>query len=383
MGYPLDPELAAAVAMMAEVDISDLAAARASQAAELADALAEVDERGVEVWEVQAVGPQVRLGAAATSPARDDWRRASHGDGQPSDRGAVGVPPTPEGLWTSEGASGTAAMHGPSGHGPSQHGPGHGDGRTTVGVRIYRPRDAAGPLPAVLGIHGGGFVLGSPDVDHATSLRFARELPAVVVAVDYRLAPEHPFPAALVDCYAALCWLHEHTAELAVDPARIGLWGDSAGAGLAAGVALLARDLGGPAVAYQHLHSPAVDDRLTTESARLFTDTPVWNRRNAQLSWEWYLGAGVPGGEGVSPYAAPARAGDLAGLPPAFVAVMEFDPLRDEGLAYAKALEAAGVPTTLRFYPGTFHGCWAVEHAALARRVVAEAVAALREGLAP
>ncbi|MGP4113469.1 alpha/beta hydrolase [Streptomyces sp. 4N509B] len=255
-----------------------------------------------------------------------------------------------------------------------------------VRLRIYRPRGVPGPLPAVYGIHGGGFVLGSPDVDHATNLRFCRELPAVVVSVDYRLAPEHPFPAPLLDCYAGLCWLAEHAEELGVLPERIALWGDSAGAGLAAGVALLARDLGGPPIHHQHLHSPALDDRLTTHSARVFTDTPVWNRRNARLSWDAYLGPGVPGGEDVSPYAAPARAaeeGSLAGLPPAFVAVMEFDPLRDEGLAYARALGAAGVPTELRFYPGTFHGSWGIEHAAIAQRIAAEGLAALRTGLSP
>ncbi len=313
MGYPLDPELAAAVAMMAEVDISDVAAARAAWAAELAVSVAEADERGVEIREVRAPGPE----------------------------GAGEVP-----------------------------------------LRIYRPLGAQGPLPAVYGMHGGGYVSGSPDVDHDTNLRFCRELPAVVVSVDYRLAPEHPFPAALDDCYAGLCWLAEHAAELSVDPDRIGLWGDSAGAGLGAGLTLLARDRGGPPICFQHLHSPALDDRLATDSALRYTDTPVWNRRNAELSWEAYLGPGGPGAPDVSPYAAPARATDLTGLPPAFVAVMEFDPLRDEGVAYAEALRAAGVPSELRCYPGTFHGSAAVTHAGIARRVTAEAMAALRKGTA-
>ncbi|UED86625.1 alpha/beta hydrolase [Streptomyces profundus] len=308
-GYPFDPELAAALAMMAEVDISDLAAARRAQAAELREAMALADGRGVRVREVWAPGRS----------------------------GGLKVP-----------------------------------------LRIYRPVGVPGPLPAVLSLHGGGFVLGTWDVDHEGNLRFSRELPAVVVAVDYRLAPEHPFPAALDDCHAALCWIADQAEELGVDPGRIGVWGDSAGAGLAAGLALLVRDTGGPAPRCLHLHSPALDDRLTTGSARRFTDTPVWNRRNARLSWERYLGSGQ---EAVSPYAAPARADDLTGLPPTCVAVMEFDPLRDEGLAFAEALTAAGVATRLRFYPGTFHGCAAVTHSGVAQRITADALAALRQGL--
>ncbi|RBM04547.1 alpha/beta hydrolase [Streptomyces sp. PT12] len=312
MRYALDPELAAALAMMAEVDISDLAAARAAQAAELAVAMRDADATGVCVRDERVPGP----------------------------------------------VAGTA-----------------------LSLRVHRPADARGPLPALLSMHGGGFVLGSPDVDHESNVRLCRELPAVVVSVDYRLAPEHPFPAALDDCWTALRWLADNAPALGVAPDRIGLWGDSAGAGLAAGLALLARDRGGPAIRHQHLHSPAVDDRLTTGSAREFTDTPVWNRRNARLSWDAYLGPGVPGSAAVSPYAAPARARDLAGLPPASVAVMEYDPLRDEALAYAGALRGAGVRTTLLFYPGTFHGAVIVAHSAIARRVMDDALAALRAGL--
>ncbi|SOD62378.1 Acetyl esterase/lipase [Streptomyces zhaozhouensis] len=314
MGYPLDPELAAALALLADVDLSDLAAARAAQAAELAAATAGVDTRGVAVREVLA--------------------------------------------------------------------PGRAAGDPKVPLRVYTPEGRRGPLPAVYGVHGGGFVLGSPDVDHEFSLRLARELAAVVVAVDYRLAPEHRYPAPLDDVYAGFLWLGEHAAALGVDPGRIALWGDSAGAGLAAGAALLLRDLGEPMPCHLHLHSPALDDRLATGSARVFTDTPVWNRRNAHLSWEAYLGPGVRGGAHVPGYAAPARARRLAGLPPTFVAVMEFDPLRDEGVAFAEALRAAGVPTEVRLYPGTFHGCAAVAHSGVARRINADALAALRAGLA-
>ncbi|GHH78610.1 hypothetical protein GCM10018793_29520 [Streptomyces sulfonofaciens] len=159
--------------------------------------------------------------------------------------------------------------------------------------------------------------------------------------------------------------------------------GDSAGAALATALTLLARDRGGPAICFQYLCSPALDDRLATASARHYTDTPVWNRRNAELSWAAYLGAGVPGSDGVPSHAAPGRAGagELAGLPPAFVSVMQFDPLRDEGIAYAQALLAAGVHAELHVYPGTFHGAIMVEHAAVIRRVTQDADAALRRAL--
>ncbi|MEE1930098.1 alpha/beta hydrolase [Streptomyces sp. TRM 70351] len=261
--------------------------------------------------------------------------------------------------------------------------PGPGGGAPAVRLRVYRPEGAPGPLPAVYGIHGGGFVLGSPDADHDWNLLLCRELAALVVSVDYRLAPEHPHPAPLEDCYAGLRWLAADAGGLGVRPDRIALWGDSAGGGLAAALTLLARDRGGPAVCFQHLCSPALDDRLETPSARLFTDTPVWNRYNARLSWDAYLGRGVRGTAGVPAYAAPARAAgaELSGLPPAYVSVMELDPLRDEGVAYARALRAAAVPTRLRVVPGAFHGAWAVGYAGVIRRATAEAVAALRGAL--
>ncbi|WP_410538830.1 alpha/beta hydrolase [Streptomyces sp. KL2] len=312
--HRFDPELAAALPLIPEVELLDLDAARAAQAGQVAAAVAAADTAGVDVGEIGVPGPA----------------------------GAPGVR-----------------------------------------LRLYRPQGVHGPLPAVYGMHGGGFMLGSPDVDHDWNLLLCRELRVVVASVDYRLAPEHPFPAPLEDCYAGLCGLVERSGELGVLPDRIALWGDSAGAGLAAGLALLARDRGGPAVCFQHLCSPALDDRLSTPSARRFTDTPVWNRRNAAISWDAYLGHGVRGTADVSPYAAPARAGvmALAGLPPAYVSVMEFDPLRDEGIDYARALLAAGVSAELHLLPGTFHGAWAVEHAAVIRRATAEAVAVLGRAL--
>jgi acetyl esterase/lipase len=150
---------------------------------------------------------------------------------------------------------------------------------------------------------------------------------------------------------------------------------------LCAALALLARDRGGPAIAFQYLGVPEIDDRLETPSMRAFVDTPLWNRPLAELSWDRYLGAGVRGTENVPVYAAPARATDLGNLPPAYISAMEFDPLRDEGIAYAQALLAAGVTVELHLFPGTFHGSRMVQQATLTRRETAEATAVLARAL--
>jgi acetyl esterase len=215
----------------------------------------------------------------------------------------------------------------------------------------------------------------------AQNLRLARELGVVVVTVDYRLAPEHPYPAPLEDCYAGLVWTAKNADALGIDPDRIAIHGASAGGGLCAGLALLARDRGGPAITFQYLGVPELDDHLDTPSMRRFVDTPLWNRPRAVISWDSYLGAGKPGGPDVPIYAAPARATDLTGLPPAYVSVMEFDPLRDEGIAYAQALLQAGVSVELHAFPGTFHGSALVEQAAVSRREADEALVVLRRAL--
>jgi acetyl esterase/lipase len=248
-----------------------------------------------------------------------------------------------------------------------------------VRVRVYHPEGADGPLPGVLYIHGGGFCVGSIETEHPGAAQAALQAEAVVVSVDYRLAPEHPFPAGVEDCYAALVWLAEHAAALGVDGERLAVMGGSAGGGLAAGTALLARDLQGPRLCFQVLNIPELDDRLDTPSMKAFTDTPLWNRANAIQSWRHYLGDAW-GGE-VSPYAAPARAKDLRGLPPAYVSTMEYDPLRDEGMRYAMRLLEQGVSVELHQYPGTFHGSAMIAHAEVSKRASAEMMDALRRGL--
>jgi acetyl esterase/lipase len=260
-------------------------------------------------------------------------------------------------------------------------------GEPALSVRVYTPVGAPKTRPGVLYIHGGGFCFGSVEFEHAGALAAAHAAAAVVVSVEYRLAPEHPFPAGLEDCHAALVWLAGEARALGVDAGRIAVMGQSAGGGLAAGLALLARDRGGPRLCFQALGIPELDHRLETPSMREFVDTPLWNRPNAIMSWRCYLGAsGTRGGFGaaageVSPYASPALAKDLRGLPPAYVSTMEFDPLRDEGIEYALRLLQAGVRVELHQYPGTFHGSGLVAGAAVSRRAQAEWLDALARGL--
>ena len=251
-------------------------------------------------------------------------------------------------------------------------------------VRIYTPEGMNQTSAGLLYIHGGGFAIGDLDSEEAAAVMICRELQVVVISVDYRLAPEHPYPAGLEDCYAALQWMHSQAGALQVDPQRIGVRGGSAGGGLSAALALLARDRGGPALCFQYLGIPELDDRLQTVSMTEFTDTPLWHRPNAVLSWNFYLGDSYrPGGDEVPIYAAPARASvaELRGLPPAYVTTMEFDPLRDEGIEYALKLLQAGVAVELHNFPGTFHGSELLAEAEVSKRGSDEGLEALRRGL--
>ena len=223
-------------------------------------------------------------------------------------------------------------------------------GRPDVRVVVYR-RESAKPLAGVVWIHGGGYLFGSAEDERARGI--AEQLDAVVVSVDYRLAPEHPFPAATEDCYSALLWVVEKAEELGIDASRLAIGGASAGGGLAAGLALMNRDRGGPALSMQLLLYPMIDNLHDTPSGQI-TNHPVWNQQTSFNAWEMYLD-GVPG-ENASPYAAATRAKDLAGLPPAYVCVGAEDLFRDEDIDYARRLMAAGVACELSVYPGMFHG---------------------------
>lgn len=243
-----------------------------------------------------------------------------------------------------------------------------------VPVRLYLPHQAQG---AIIWLHGGAYVMGDVHTEHPWAARVAESSGAVVISVGYRRAPEHRFPAALDDAYAVLTWVAEHAAELGVDPARIAVGGHSAGAGLAAGLTLLTRDRNGPPICFQLLNQPGLDDRMDTWSARTFTDTPWLYRDKLARSWQHFLGD-TP----ATPYAAPGRADDLSGLPPAYLATAEFDPLRDEQIAYALRLLQSGVSVELHQWPGTFHGSQAILSAEVSQRQIAELSAALRRALA-
>lgn len=222
-----------------------------------------------------------------------------------------------------------------------------------VPVRIYTP-EGTGPFPALVYFHGGGWVFCNLDTHDGVSRQMANRVPAVVVSVDYRLAPENKFPAAVEDAYAATTWVAENASALNVDAQRVVVIGDSAGGNLAAVVALMARDRGGPKLAYQVLICPVMDYPIPgLPSYHELAEGYNLTRKNMIWFWERYLNSEQ---EASNPYAVPLRAESLKGLPPAFVITAEYDPLRDEGEAYVTRLQAEGVPARLKRYDSMIHG---------------------------
>lgn len=258
-----------------------------------------------------------------------------------------------------------------------------GPSGSALPVRIYWPPSDGdgqpggdGPPPVVVFLHGGGWVLCGLDTHDQTCRALTREAGAVTVSVDYRLAPDARFPAAAEDAYAAACWAADNAADLGGDPSRLAVAGDSAGGNLAAATALMARDRGGPALAFQLLVYPVLDHRRDTPSYRENAQGFFLTGDHMRWFWEQYLG---PGGDGGHPYASPLLADDLAGLPPAHIVTAECDPLRDEGEAYCRRLRAAGVAADLRRYDGMFHGFFGMgDLLDGARRAQGAAFAALR-----
>jgi acetyl esterase/lipase len=239
-------------------------------------------------------------------------------------------------------------------------------GDPPVRVRVYRPKGVEGTLPCLYSMHGGGYVLGRHTMEDLLFDRWCPQLGIVGVSVDYRLAPETPYPGPIEDCYAGLRWVHEHAGELGVDPACVGVHGLSAGGGLAAALALLARDRGGPPIKFQVLVAPMLDDRQVTGSSQL-DGLPVWSRESNTFGWRSYLGE-LYGRDDVPYHAAPARTTDLSGLPPTFVSVGALDGFRDEDVDYALRLNQAGVPAELHVYPGAPHGLQIATESDVCRR---------------
>jgi acetyl esterase len=248
------------------------------------------------------------------------------------------------------------------------------EGHADVPVRIYTPHGLDGPAGVLVFFHGGGFLAGSIDSHDGTVRELAVGAGCVAVSVEYRLAPEHPYPAALDDCLAALRWAAAHASEIGGDPARIAIGGDSAGGNLAAAVALRNRDEGGPSPVFQLLVYPVTDVGCATPSMTANATGYMLTADSMRWMWATYLGEAAADA-GSDPYASPAAAADLAGLPPALVITAEFDPLRDEGEAYGAALAAAGVPTEVVRYDGQIHGFFSM-HALAPQSKVAIDVAA-------
>jgi acetyl esterase/lipase len=229
------------------------------------------------------------------------------------------------------------------------------EGAPEVTLLVLSPVAATTPLPLIYYVHGGGLIGGDRSVGVNAMLPYVAEGLAVVVSVEYRLAPEHPHPAPILDAYAGLSWCARNAADLRVDPDRLMVAGASAGGGLAASLALMARDRSFPVLSHQILICPMLDDRIETPSSQMLDRFGVWDRHDNLFGWTALLGESR-GGPDVSPYAAPARTEDLAGLPAAYIDVGQVESFRDEAIDYARRLSHAGVPVDFHLWAGAFHG---------------------------
>ena len=260
------------------------------------------------------------------------------------------------------------------------------EGQSTAGVlvRVYAAAERSTPAPALLYLHGCAYVMGGLAMADFTAPTLVEWAEVTVVAVDYRLASEHPYPAGLKDSYAVLQWVADKGAEFGIDPDRLGVLGEATGGGLAAALTLLARDRDGPRLSAQFLDAPTIDDRLDTPSMTTLVETPMWQPLNFEHSWRHYLqGTTEPGSAYVPIYAAPARATvkELSGLPPAFITAYQIDPTRDEGLDYARKLIQAGVPTEVHHYAGAFHLAHVIPGPSIGARMVGDRIKAIRRAL--
>jgi acetyl esterase/lipase len=257
------------------------------------------------------------------------------------------------------------------------------DGAPDVRVLVYTPKNRQGLVGGLLWIHGGGYIIGSVEGADAEVKTIVDRVGCVVVSVDYRLAPETRAPGAAEDCYAALKWFHQNAAELGVDPSRLAIGGDSAGGGLTAALGLITRDRGEIKLALQVLIYPMLDDRtVTNPDPNPYVGEFVWTPELNHLGWKCHLGQ-EPGSEGISYYAAPARAEDLSGLPPTFISVGSLDLFLEEDIEYARRLMRAGVPTELHVYPGGFHGYMMAAESWIAKAYYRDYQGALDRALNP
>jgi acetyl esterase/lipase len=245
-------------------------------------------------------------------------------------------------------------------------------------IRIYSPKKKKGSSPGLVFIHGGGMILGSVEGEAGTAQMICGETGAVVVSVDYRKAPEDPYPAGVNDCYSASQWVFDHAEELGIDVDNIGIYGGSAGGGLALAVCLMARDRKTLNFAYMMPIYPMIDDRNETKSTHEVTEVGIWDRAGNEEAWKLYLG-----GQEADGYAAPARAEDVSALPPAFIDVGEMDAFRDEDTVFALRLLQSGVPCEFRIYPGAYHASEVfAPEAELSKRIWAGRLEALKRFMA-
>ena len=250
-------------------------------------------------------------------------------------------------------------------------------------VRIYKLKGQTETVPALLWIHGGGYVMGVPEGDDGLCQRFVKEADCVVVSVDYRLAPEHPYPAPLEDCYSALKWVADNSEALNIDVNRIGIAGASAGGGLTAALALLTKDRQGPNLIFQMPLYPMINDLNDSFSNKEITGNYVWNYSLNERGWSMYLGD-LKDSDNIPYYAAPARATveDLQGLPYTYTCVGQLDPFRDETLQYVTKLAQAGVDVDFHLYAGAYHGFESLNpHADIANKTIKEYIDAAKYGL--
>ncbi|MEG8041975.1 alpha/beta hydrolase [Sphingomonas sp. LR59] len=248
-------------------------------------------------------------------------------------------------------------------------------------MHVFRPVGVTGILPCIYHIHGGGYVMGKvSDYDPLVRPLIA-DLQCVMVSVEYRLAPETNFPGPIEDCYAGLAWTIAHAEDLGIDPTRLGVMGQSAGGGYAAALALMVRDRGEYALAFQHLIYPMLDDRTCTAPPHPYAGEFVWTGQSNRFGWSSLLGHG-PGGDDVSPYAAPARATDLGNLPRTYIATGALDLFVDEDIDYATRLIRAGVPVELHVYPGGYHAFDVFADGPVSQQARRDSHEALRRALA-